>query len=532
VYDGSSEEITSDQRTENMFSVVIDGTVKKDKSAAIITGLEKAYATLSDPSGTPKIQLVGKETHVNASDTSASVTKIYYTVTYGSDSIQPIDIEQPAESEIEKEIKDAADLVVIVSSPVSLKLRTFPMKGLYSTAYKVSLEKGIKNAYTSQEGTTATTAKTEVTVTSTEKHYYATSWEAATLVIYCVKVDGKDPESVDGVILPDYSAISSEINAEESSLEWCQCKSKKAYWYNVIGSKEDVSGKEEEWKAALLKAWRDNNQDIPEADLSLDSRPTIEARRKRATDDGSSLKDKDGNPVTTLENKAVVGSSDADVDDMFVTVPTEEQVSEALTAVPLTMPEGDLQICDDIMLKGSTTADVQENDIKDAIRNAYVKANPEVSAEDLEVTLNVINQNDDEGNPVSNVTYCISRKDGGNIQDLLEPTNAEKEEAFNEKGRQVYSPASAQKGGPAKWVTVVAGVCGAVALLLVIIAIIIVCSRHSTHDDKGSECGRQLYDEETYAGHGNFNTPIYDNKIMTGSWDQNGHSFYQAKINS
>ncbi|XP_052059829.1 uncharacterized protein LOC127700412 isoform X2 [Mytilus californianus] len=180
-----------------------------------------------------------------------------------------------------------------------------------------------------------------------------------------------------------------------------------------------------------------------------------------------------------------VAVEDEEPQSLFLNIPSNNRIK-----TPLKQAGSEPCLCKP-KLAGSLQLDGQTQNadkpkIAEAIKDAFVKENPDVTKPDLDVTVTGINNKakDKDGNPVSEVNYRVGLK-GDNVEDLNSPSTAQLQQSLATAGKTLHSRAPKEDDDDKKWTLPLAIVLGVLAAIIVIT--IICCVIHKRRLEKKYE---------------------------------------------
>ncbi|XP_063430252.1 uncharacterized protein LOC134712531 isoform X2 [Mytilus trossulus] len=447
---------TASVRYENTMTVADNQNVENMLNHAVAN-------TTKDQLQSIKTHVLLKKDYVSSSNTSVKIAKLYF----------KLEINNTTRKLWETSL---ATLKYKLDNQLDPKVQTdttsIPQRKVYVLYLKGKVQKTEKHLLSALENNWMAVALNKPVVIKVIDTilYVDASWNIVTKVRYIVSINDTDPESK-GINPPKYTALN--VN-----LTQCGCSAtslKKHYVYSKTINSTRV-------RTAISTVWNGANKGLCSTALSV--RVKQQSRRqKRDTHTSHKLVDGNGKEVTPMEYTVAV--EDEEPQPLFVNIPSNNDIK-----APLKQAGSEPCLCKP-KLAGSLQLDGQTQDadkpkIVDAIKDAFVKENPDVTKPDLDVTVTGINNKakDKDGNPVSEVSYRVGRK-SDDVEDLKSPSTAHLQQSLATAGKTLHSRAPKDEDEDKKWTLPLAIALGILAAVIVIA--IICCCIHKRRLEKKYE---------------------------------------------
>ncbi|CAD5125205.1 DgyrCDS13446 [Dimorphilus gyrociliatus] len=460
-------------RRDRTFSLTFERTLTSDDIEKITNELQAKWTTIEALDESPKIIGISDRTDETM---GKSIVQVYYIVKKNGINIEVTDVDGPTD---------------LPSFP-AFDQPTVPVESLYiSGRVNDSSTNNIQTVLETTWRRATNVNDLKVKLTSVNSKFTSVEWKKVTLVKYAVESEQKGTPGRDSI----------EGGLGTFGLRLCNCVAQKERKLVLKAERADVV--ESVVSESIQAAWENKNSEVNgtfEAKIKID-----QSRKKRAATGGSGLTVDNGTAITPISDQVTLDSMPPH--PLLIKEPTPQEIDDELKKrsnnVEVCHGVCKPKICRFMNVKKTESNNIE--DVKLAIQEAYVEANPGMEKSDFEVEITQVQELlDSNGLSYSKVNYCVSTKDGSIPQ---EPTDEQLNRALKKYGFELFDaevttekPGDVVEEGDLKWIITAGVLCGLFALIFLILAIVKIWMRSKRlQRQKSREQDREyLHDEEFY----------------------------------
>ncbi|XP_064606597.1 uncharacterized protein LOC135471336 [Liolophura sinensis] len=490
-------------RLEVIYSLTVTMELRKTDKTMIEAAIARAFVdnrTSSCSSCVTSVSIVHGQAYVT--DNGVRLTRISYTVSMDNEELQSWRDVQPSQEVLQQYLTQSdrrfemwtasaipVDTLYIVSSAnATLDV----VKPILSLAW-MSVLNG------------------SVVINATEdRSYVDEDWVGLVRVDYTVSMDSAIAKNDNSAEL---TAAHLRFLLQLKTLQMSRGTSRKLRRMYVKGKRSELT--EDKLHQAVVLSWLQHNPDLNKTDLGVAIKPESK-RQKRAATNSLKLVDKDGSYVTAVLYTVSVNGEEPQ--GLFVEAPAPETIDSHLK----NQTGAGLCNCTPSLSHNLTVAgnlsDKDKGALEEALKDAFVAANPGLKKDDLDVQItNTKAKKDENGNMVTDVEYTVSHNGGHPVEDLVSPTEEQTENSLKKHGLNVPDKTKKETtGSNDNWkiiVGVVVGIAGFVVLCSAVAHIYIKRRRRKAESLQKREDGirQNEFDKEHFSEPVNFNNPSFDN---------------------
>ncbi|KAK6195844.1 hypothetical protein SNE40_001188 [Patella caerulea] len=466
------------------------------------TTLQKVWSTRNEVKCEQcSVSIIDRQTMIayfNSSETK--VVQLHYAVKSSGKYLQSYMESAPTTTSIEMALNQTG---LRIWNQESFVTRSLYFEGYSRTESRETLMQGLQAAW-SQDN------KTDIKVTVTDvQRFVDEQWNQISRVEYTVSVNGSDATGTE----PDSTEINQAFKKTSGKeRKVCTCKPLKHHKVYVKGASTSV--KFNQVQSSIKAAWMNKNNNSATLDklLNVNVKQTLSRRRRAADNTTTPTKyiGKDGEEITPVDYTLSLDGQEPD--PIFLASPSPADLDSSglngCNCVP--RKAGSLKLAGNV-------EDSSKNDVQKAVYEAVVKANSDISPNDLSVEILSLQSGikDANKNELSDVSYAITRKDDGDIEDVNYPTSAQLDEALKNNGLALYDKQKKLDEDNDDWkiyVAIAAGILAAIIIICIVVYVVVQKRKQKKMSLKKQEedVANDIYDPENFSNAASFTNKAYE----------------------